>query len=605
MSLEELATVDVSSVTKSNESLSEAPAAIYVIAREDIVRSGATTIPEALRLAPNLQVAQTSASKYIITARGLSGNNQAQNFPNKLLVLIDGRSVYTPLFAGVYWDAQDVLLADVDRIEVLSGPGATLWGANAVNGVINIVTRKAADTHGVQATIAGGDQEQIASLRYGGSIGDALQYRAYVQGYRGGATETASGSSAGDGWNRIQGGFRADWAASATSLLTVQGDAYRAAIDQAGFPDEKVTGYNVLARWTRPTRGDGKLQIQAYYDRTERKDEAQGADFGLDIYDLEVQHEIALGSRQTLVWGAGVRFSDYAITGRGALDFSPPQRTLFLGNVFAQDSIAVTAKLKVIAGLKIEKDPYSPATLLPNLRIAWQPSSAALIWAAASRAIRSPTPLDADVRETVGATVFLRGNPDFRSEKVVAYELGTRISPSSVVSLSVSGFYNVYDDLRSIEATPGSFVPLFWGNGLGGHTYGIEAWLDVKPTDWWRLSASYGLLQERFDFDSGSSRILGVAQVANDPAHQASLRSSMNLGERVTLDGALRFVGARPDPHVPSYIELGARVGWRVSDRLDLWVSGANLLHASHLEYVAPDSNRIPRRVMVGLQWHP
>lgn len=601
MSIEELSDVNVSSVFKTEGKLSEAPAAIYVISQADIARSGAQTIPEALRLAPNLQVAQTGASQYVITARGMSGNDNAQNFPNKLLILIDGRSVYSPLFSGIYWDAQDVLLADVDRIEVISGPGSTLWGANAVTGVINIITRSTTETQGALADIAVGNREKVVGVRYGGSLGPEVNYRLYTKAFSIDETQTAARAGAGDGWDRVQGGFRLDWDPAPTDTITLQGDIFQAKINQGALSDQTLRGSNLLARWTR-TKADGELQVQAYYDRLTRRNEAEGIDLGVENYDLDVQQSLQ-AANHALVFGGGLRISRFETVPTGGLAFSPAKRSLKLGNVFAQDTISIGSKLKATLGIKLENGPYSGTSFLPNVRLAWQPVPDALLWAAASRAIRSPTPFDTEVVETIDTTLFLVGNPDYKTEKLTALEIGTKLQPSDNLSLSISGFYNIYDDLRSIEITPVVFLPLIWDNNIKGHTYGLEAWADFKLTDNWRLSAHYGLLLGKFRFDPSSTQLLGLSQVRNDPKHQASLRSSINFGPRLTLDADLRHVSRRPEPKVEAYTELNARVGWRVSDTLQLSVSGANLLHKSHYEYVAPGSNRIPRRVLVGLQW--
>lgn len=601
MSIEELSDVNVSSVFKSEGKLSEAPAAIYVISQADIARSGAQTIPEALRLAPNLQVAQTGASRYTITARGMSGNELAQNFPNKLLILIDGRSVYSPLFSGIYWDAQDVLLSDVDRIEVISGPGSTLWGANAVTGVINIITRNTAESQGALVDLAVGNQEKVVGIRYGGTLGPDVNYRFYTKAFSIDETQTAARTGAGDGWDRIQGGFRTDWNAAAEDLITFQGDIFKAKINQGTRTDQTVRGHNLVARWTR-TKANGELQVQAYYDRLTRRNEAEGIDLGIENYDLDAQQTIGLGNH-ALVVGGGIRISKFETDATGGLAFSPADRTLKLGNVFAQDTITLSPKLKATLGLKLENGPYTGTTLMPNLRLAWQPDPDTLFWAAASRAIRSPTPFDTEVVETVNSALFLVGDPNYKIEKVTAFEFGTRFKPTPDVSVSVSSFYNVYDDLRTIELTPVTFLPLIWGNNIKGSTYGVEAWADVNVTDWWRLTAHYGLLLGDFEFKPGASELLGLSQVRNDPKHNASLRSSMNIGPNLTLDADLRYVSTRPEPRVDAYTELNARAGWRVSDTLQLFVSGANLLHKSHYEYAPPRSNRIPRRVLVGLQW--
>ena len=603
MSLSELARIDVSSVSKTSQSLSDAPGAIYVISHEDIVRSGATTVPEMLRLAPNLQVAEVSASRYVITARGMSGNIPDQNFTNKLLVLIDGRSVYTPLYSGVYWDMQDVLPQDIERIEVISGPGATLWGANAVNGVINIITRRSDETQGLLASVNAGANERTAGVRYGGRLGDALTYRAYIHAVDEDQTRTFVGAPAHDGWNRVQGGFRVDWTPGTRDLLTLQGDAYDGADDQPGAPAEAIKGRNLLGRWTRTADDGASSQLQAYWDRTERGTAQGGARFTLDTYDLYGQQSFATWHGNELVAGAGVRASRYDIVGSGGLSFAPPARTLWLANLFAQDTIHLGRRLKLIAGLKLERDPYVDFSLLPSLRIAWKPMDTVLLWSAVSRAVRSPTPFDRDVVEKVGGVTFLTGNDNFLTEKLTAYEGGVRIQATRRGSLSVSAFYNRYDDLRSIDYTPATLIPLYWGNGVRGHSYGLEAWGNYTLTSWWRLGGGVSLLRQHYALKPGGSRLIGGVQLGSDPRYQLTGQTSLNLGPRISLDADMRYVGARPDPHVPHYVEMDARIAWRVGGHLQLSVSGRNLLHAWHQEFTYPDSNQIPRRLMFGAQW--
>ena len=603
MSIDQLGQVDVSSVSKSPQAIGEAPAAIYVISHDDIARSGATSIPEALRLAPNLVVARQSASAYVISARGMSGNPAAQNFANKLLVLIDGRSVYTPLYSGVYWDMQDVVLADVDRIEVISGPGATLWGANAVNGVINIITRSAADTRGALVEASGGSFERTGTLRYGGKVADDLAYRLYVQGIEDDATATAAAGSAGDRRWRVQGGFRVDWTGGARDQVTLQGDAYQGRHGQLGAADERIAGRNLLARWNRATAADSNLQVQAYYDRTIRHTLDGGGRFVLDAYDLDAQQSFALGSWNAIVAGGGARASRYHIRGAGGLDFDPNTRTLWLANAFIQDTATLTSHLALTLGLKLEKDPFGPVALLPSARLAWTPATGMLIWGAVSRAIRSATPFDRDVQESLGPTLYLTGSDDFRSEKLSAFELGARVQPAARLSISISGFHNVYDDLRSIEPAPGAFLPLRWGNGLHGTTSGIDGWADWQALDWWKLSASLSFIHEHYAFDPNASGLLGTSQIGSDPKHQATLRSAMNLGSGVTIDAELRHVGPFPSPHLPAYLELDGRLGWNVSSRVTLSVHGSNLLHHYHQEYPGTAGDLIPRQVSAGAQW--
>ena len=602
MSIDDLSKIDVSSVTKTAEALSRAPASIFVITHDDVIRSGATTIPEVLRLAPNLQVMRISGSKYVITARGFSGNDQAQSYSNKLLVLIDGRSVYTPLFSGVYWDMQDVLLGDIDRIEVISGPGATLWGANAVNGVINIVTRGSEESQGLLFHAVVGSDDRGASVRYGGKINSDLTYRLYAKGFYRDDTLTSTGAQAHDNWTRPQGGFRLDWRPSDVDQVTLQGDAYQGDDAQGAAPDERIAGRNLMARWTRSWKTGAEFKLQAFYDRTERGTYGNG-NFTLDTYDVDAQHSFMLGRRNALVVGGGLRISRYEINGTQSFQFSPASRTLNLSNGFVQDSISITDRTRLIVGLKLEDDPYSGVTALPSVRLSWSATDSTLLWASASRAIRSPTPFDRDVREYFGTTLYLHGGANFAPETLWAYEMGARLQPSSRLSFSVSGFYNVYNDLRSIEPNPaGGFFPVYWGNMMQGRTWGVEAWGDYRLAPWWRLSAGFNVLVEHLKFKPGASGILGVAQAGDDPEHQASFRSSMNLGRDVTLDANIRYVGALPNPAVPSYVELNGRIGWNATDRIQLALSGFNLLHSRHQEFPGPAANAVPRRVLADVR---
>jgi len=602
MSISDLANIDVTSVSKTDQTLSTAAAAIYVITHDQIARSGATSIPEMLRLAPNLQVAQTGPNQYVITARGFSGDNQAQSFSNKLLVLIDGRSVYSPLYSGVYWDTQQVPAADIDRIEVISGPGATLWGANAVNGVINIITRKASETQGALVDVTAGDRTQSVDLRYGGALGDRLTYRIYAleQFYRDGVSQSDKATH--DNAELPQGGFRVDWTPSSADAATLQGDGYKGYNAQVGAPNEYVTGLNVLGRWNHAWEGGANLQVQTYFDQSARGVEGGGGDFTVNTYDLDVQQSFNLGARNAVVVGGGVRASQYKINGTASLLFSPSSRTLRLTDAFAQDTLSVTNRLNLTVGLKLEDDAYSGLAALPDLRLSWRPTDKAMVWAAASRAIRSPTPFDTDVIEKIGTVVFLAADTNFRPETLTAYEAGARVQAGSQLTLSFSSYYNVYDDLRTVEPTTPNFTPLWWGNGLKGDTYGFEAWGDYQVLPWWRLSASVNLLEKQLSFEPGASGLLGVAQAGDDPEHQAQLKSSMNLARNITLDGDLRYVDALPNPHVPAYVELNGRIGWRLSPRIEASLSGFNLLHDRHMEFPGPAAEAVPRSVVAGLQ---
>lgn len=601
LSLEELAKVEVTSVSKAAQSLNAAPAAIYVITREEILRSGVTSIPEALRLAPNLQVTQVTAGSYAISARGFGDKREVQTQANKLLILIDGRSVYSPLFSGVFYDAQDIMMEDVERIEVISGPGATLWGANAMNGVINIITRSAADTQGTVVHAGAGNQENAASARYGGTLGANGSYRVYGKAFERNSLELQDGSSAHDRLKKTQGGVRADWTHGHDSW-TAQGDVYDAEQNELSLSNISFSGANVLGRWDHTT-DTSQLMIQAYYDHTERESPSEGAPFEFDTYDLEIQHSFALGSSHQIVWGAGKRMHDYDVDNSGALQFRPGHRTLDLANVFAQDVIAVSDRVRLTVGLKLEDNPYSGWSGLPDLRLSWSASDKTMLWAAASRAIRSPTPLDADVAEIVGGTPFLVGNPDFQNEKVTAYEIGYRGLPTDTLSLSASVFYDEYDDLRTVEITPVTLLPLIWGNRLKGETYGVEGWADIQVASWWRISPGLRTLHKDLRFKEGAIRLLGVEQAGNDPSWRAYLKSSMDLGSDITFDAFARYVDALPDPHTDSYFELSMRVAWDVSPSWQVSLSGFNLAHERHVEYAPPTGMQIERSFFIEARW--
>jgi iron complex outermembrane receptor protein len=602
MSLTDLANVEVTSVSKSSEALQRAPAAIYVITHDDISRSGAVSIPEALRLAPNLLVTQTSSSAYVISARGFGGNPTAQNFSNKLLILIDGRSVYTPLFSGIYADTIDVMLEDVERIEVISGVGATLWGANAMNGVINIITRPSYLTQGTLLDAAAGNQTQQLGARYGDRINGDASFRVYGFESHQGAMEFADGSTAHDGWSKGQGGFRSDWSTE-RDTLTVQGDLYRATENVADNSDGLVSGGNLVSRYQHHGAWSD-LQVQAYFDQSERFSAAGDGAFVVHTYDVELQQTIAAGSRQRIIWGGGERVYSYGITNTSTLLFEPPSHALTLGNAFIQDTVELAHSLDVVAGLKMEDDPYSGWTPLPDARLSWGINEHATIWAAASRAIRSPTPFDDEVVEKLGSLTYLAANTQFRPEEVVAYETGLRSQVSSDFSLSLAAFYNVYDDLRTVEsaAAPG-FLPLYWGNSMRGDTYGIDAWGNWQATDWWRLSPGVTWLRERLSFKEGASELLGLAQAGDDPSSHATLTSAMNFPHRTTFDATLRYVGALPSPALPHYYDLDARFGWEPISGVELSLTGANLLHERHTEFPAPAGEQITRSVIAEGRW--
>jgi iron complex outermembrane receptor protein len=329
-----------------------------------------------------------------------------------------------------------------------------------------------------------------------------------------------------------------------------------------------------------------------------------GSGFVLHTYDLELQQTLALGSANRLVWGAGERLNSYGITNTASLLFQPTHRNLTLGNLFAQDTLSLGKKIDLTVGFKLEDDPYSGWSVLPDVRLSWQPGTNAFLWAAASRGIRSPTPFDVDVVEKAGSTVFLTGNPDFEPEAVSAYEIGLRAQPSAQISLTISTFYNSYTRLRTIEpASADVFLPLHWGNLMRGDTYGVTSWVDWQVLEGWRLSPGLRLLHKNLSFEPGASTLLGLGQAGDDPTSQATLTSSVDISQQLTFDTALRYVSTLPEPALRSYYEMSARLGWRVSRTVELSLSSANLFHARHQEYPVPTGEQVGRSFLAQARW--
>ena len=596
MSIDDLANIEISSVSKKKESLSAAAAAVFVITQEDIRRSGYTSVPEVLRLAPNLQVARIDASQYAITARGFN-----ENTTNKLLVLIDGRTVYTPLFSGVFWDVQDVMLQDIERIEVISGPGGALWGSNAVNGVINIITRSAHATQGTLLNAGVGTEERGGAARYGGKLNDNTAFRVYAKGFERDGTERANGTDAHDRWHKQQAGFRLD-SDDAGDKFTLQGDLYDGESDQRVGSDKTFSGMNLLGRWNHALGGDDSLQVQTYFDRT-RRDYPGLFREQLDTYDLDIQHRFRWRQGHDIVWGGGYRVMEDSVENSASLAFLPTQRSLKLANLFGQDSIALADALKLTLGIKLEHNSYTGTETQPSARLAWKLDEKSLVWSSVSRAVRTPSRIDAEFFVPANAPFRLIGNEDFESEELIAYEVGYRADPTAKLSFSVSAFYNDYDKLRSVELSPGG-LPFVLGNKMRGNTYGVEMWGNYRVNDWWRLSAGYNYLKKDLELASDSSDTSSLDNSETDPRYQFSLRSSMNLPRNVELDLTLRSVGGLSSSEVPSYTELDARLGWMITKGVSLSVSGFNLLDREHPEFGSlPTRSEFRRSVYMEVSW--
>ena len=579
LSLEQLANIEVTSVSRRAERLSDAPASIYVITADDIRRAGVESLPEALRLAPNLQVARTSASGYAISARGF--NNA---IGNKLLVLIDGRAVYTPLFSGVFWDANGVMLDDVERIEVISGPGATLWGANAVNGVINVITRPARDTQGALLSAGAGNTRIAGAARYGGKLGPDGSYRVYARGFERDNTELASGAPVRDGWSKGQAGFRADWSGGDRNA-TVQGDLYRGDLEQAAPGKTRIEGVNLLARWSQQLSGGSELRLQTYFDHTMR-DQPGVFKEHLNILDLEAQYAVRPMGAHRLLWGAGYRHASDRVQNSPALAFLPGDKTLQWANVFVQDEIELAKGLELTLGAKAESNTYTGWDFLPGVRLAWNPAPGQLLWGALSRAVRAPSRLDRELFIPGAAPFLLAGGPNFHSEISNVIEAGYRAQPSAAWSYSVTAFYHDYDRLRSFEPAPGGALVI--DNKIKGTTHGLEAWTTYQLSKAVRLSGGLMLLKEHLKLKPDSRDPTGVSALGNDPNHQWLLRASVDLSPRHDFDVIVRHVGALPNPIVPSYTAVDARLGWRVSREFDVSLTFRNLFDPSHPEFGAP-----------------
>jgi iron complex outermembrane receptor protein len=468
MSLEELMDLQVTSVARHPESLRQAAAAIQVITREDIRRSGASSIPEALRLAGNLEVARKNAHDWGISARGFNSS-----LANKLLVMIDGRTVYTPLYSGVFWDAQDYLLEDIDRIEVISGPGGTLWGANAVNGVINIITRSAADSQGLYAEGGGGTQLRgLAGARYGGMLAPNVGFRVYGKYFDRDDEVLADGARAGDGWHRAQGGFRVDSDASRANTFSAHGDFYAGHEGLNTGGAAQTAGGNLVGRWSHVVTTESDFSLQAYYDRTHllipivpfvlngiELAPAGNLHDDLSTYDIDFQHRFSLGPRHHIVWGTGYRFSHDVVENAPAIAFLPTTLDRNLFSAFVQDQIALSAKLSLTLGSKLEHNDYTGFEVEPNVRLQWTWTPNQTLWSAISRAARTPSRIDRDLTEPAPPrTLVLRGGRDYGSEYVTAYELGYRGEISSTMTGSLSTFYNEYREVRSTSVTPGTIL---------------------------------------------------------------------------------------------------------------------------------------------------
>ena len=623
MGLEELMNIEVTSVSKKPEKQTDAAAAIFVITNTDLQRWGVTSIPEALRRVPGVYVTRIDANKWAITSRGFNSR-----FANKLLVLIDGRSVYTPLFAGVYWDMQDVMLEDVDRIEVIRGPGGTLWGANAVNGVINIITRPAAETRGglVSAT-AGNKIPGIGSVRQGGRLQNGTDYRIYAK-YRSYA-EGYDAAGAHDDWRSGQVGFRADWSGSRHDAMTLQGDLYRGITGQqviiptgsgptvgtADINDTESNSGNLLFRWSRKLDAGADFILQMYYDHVGRDGAVLFED--RDTFDIDFQHRLPWGGAHDLVWGLGYRFVQDDTDNNPTFSLSPATRSVNLFSTFIQNEISLTDALRLTLGSKFEHNDFTGLETQPNARIAWSPDEFHTLWSAVSRATRTPSRGEHDVKLRIlpvpdpGVPVYVVGNNHYGSEDVLAYELGYRFNYRNRWSLDIATFYNDYDELRTMDpvTAPPADILLDFDNNMHGETWGLELAGQWQVRPGWRLNLSYTWLDMALHLDNGSMDQVSESAGDASPTSSAAFWSRLDLGNRLQFDSALRYMGAIAvnGIDIDSYVELDLRLGWEAVPGLEFALIGQNLLENHHREFqpdfINTQSTQVERSIYGRVTW--
>ena len=638
LSLEELMEVEVTSVSRKVEKRSQAAAAVAVITRDDLRRTGVTSIPEALRLVPGVQVARFDAGRWAISIRGFN-----TVFADKQLVLVDGRSVYNPMFSGVFWEIQDLVLDDVEQIEVIRGPGASLWGANAVNGIINIITRHAADTQNTLIDAGFGNEERgFASVRHGGRLADGLYYRLFAKYFDRDAFVDASGRSGEDAWKGMRGGFRLDWKRGDDQAVCLQGDLFRAPQERglhlasaeppfsiSSSVEAVLSGGYLLGLWERVPSAKSDMKLQVYYSNYQADDPLQ-IEGGYDELDFDFQQRLRYHERQELVWGLDYRLTRDELLSPFSLRFDPPRRTYHLFSAFVQNEMAVLSdRLDLTLGSKFEHNTFSGFEAQPSLRLRWTPRPRQTAWASVSRAVRTPSRVDHGLRHvaqvlpagTLGEDapvtfVMALGCEAFVPEEALAFELGYRLRPTDPLLLDLALFYNDYDQLRSHETglpfpdeEPPPFhlvLPLYYDNKMFGNTHGAELAVDWVARSWCRLRAAYSYLEMELRVDADSQYGDNAQKHEGEsPGHQFLVHAAVDPAAGLTLDGTLRYVDSLPTHLVPEYVEASLRLGWSPVENLEFYWVGQNLLHGQHPEYRARDNpftaTEVERGAHVGL----
>lgn len=617
LSIEDLMGIQVTSVSKKSQSLSDSAAAIFVITAEDIQQSGATCIPELLRMVPGLNVARIDANKWAVSSRGFNSR-----FSDKLLVLMDGRSVYNPLYSGVYWEVQDTMLDDIERIEVIRGPGATIWGANAVNGVINIITKHAGDTLGGLAVAGGGTEERaFAAGRYGTTITEGVYGRLYAKGNSRDSYQFVTGEDSEDSWESYRSGFRVDGSLASSNSFNIQGDIYKGDLNQtvilptltdpAFFIDNDnvdTKGGNILASWTQYTSGGGEVDLQFYYDRASRDEMTNHEES--DTLDLEFQHHFSFGEKQDLIWGLHYRYISEKFYNTFWTKLEPENADTNLFSFFVQDEYtALKDTLIFTLGSKFEHNDYTGYEIQPSLRALYSPLKNHKLWGAVSRAVRTPHRVERNATLTtiilpssnpinplsIPAAAGVTSNADFDSQIVVAYEAGYRYLVNQTLSLDLALFYNDYDDLRSTEPTlptiNGSYGAVYnqFTNAAAGTSHGLELAVAWQALEKIKFDFAYSYINE--DYTD-----IYITQASDAPIHQFSLRANWKITDSLSFDFWGRYVSDAAgiyvynpgDPYytIDDYFTADIQITYRPTSQLDIALIGQNLLTESHEEYV-------------------
>jgi iron complex outermembrane recepter protein len=594
LSLEELSDVTVSSVSRREQPLSEAAASIYVISGDEIRRAGVLSLPEALRLAPNLQVAAIDARQYAVSARGFNGN-----ISNKLLVMVDGRTIYSPLFSGVFWDAQDFVPADIDRIEVVSGPAGATWGTNAVNGVINVVTLSAQKTQGPSVSVTEGTLERSGTARFGWAPSDSLSVRGHVRSFQRDASILRSGADAGDASTGTFAGVRADWQ-QGVDAVSLDANGYTSETDSRPVAGAvELSGTNIRGQWNRQLAAGGEVNLQAYLDVAKRTDNYLLQE-NANILDVEGKVLRTDGAHRWLT-GMGYRRAKSHSEPGLLFSFQPAQRTLEWYSAFAQDEIGITESLALTLGLRLERNVYTGWEVLPSLRLGYKLADGGLLWSALSRAVRSPARFDRDIHAPPSPPFLIVGGPNFKSEIANVAEAGYRMQAGRNASVSVTAFLQDYERLRSGEFSGSSLVI---ENRIEGQVRGIEAWGSWQPSAAWRLDLGWLWLDKALRLEQGSTDPTGPSNLGNDPRSQWTLRTLHRLGDRVDLSASVRHVAQLPAPVIPAYTATDFSLNWQVREFLQLTLGVRDAFNRGHAEYQGFASiSEIPRSAFVTLSY--